>query len=107
MFKFTAKEENIDCWGMSFVCIYGTHINGGYVAITNWGVAAELSDHQGDTAYNRGKILEALERSPYVSYLPRDDKARLSLANDLAGIISAKIGELTAPTHKDYLGQGG
>ena len=36
-YKVTAKEENINCHGLSFLCVLGEHINGGYVAILNWG----------------------------------------------------------------------
>ena len=94
MYKLISCEKNISCHGLSFLCIYGTHVNGGFVAILNWGVSAELSVHSSDLAYNRGKLLEALERSPYASWLPSDSDARSALARDLAMIISDLIKEL-------------
>lgn len=93
-YKVTAKEENINCHGLSFLCVLGEHINGGYVAILNWGVAAELSSHHNELDYNRKRILEALERSPYVSYLPSDEKTRSAVARDLAMMIGERIVEM-------------
>lgn len=90
----TVKEENIDCHGLSFLCIYGKHINGGFVAITNWGVSAELSAHRDDLSYNRYKILEALERSSEVAWLPSDEEARSAVARDLAMMIAERIEEM-------------
>ncbi len=97
-FKVIAREESIDCHGLSFLCIYGKHINGGFVAITNWGVAAELSVHINDLAYNRSKLLEALERSSEVSWLPSDEEARSAVARDLAMMIGERISEIEAET---------
>lgn len=85
--KVNALEYSIDCCGLSFLCIIGRHINGGFVAITNWGVAAELSAHPGDVGYNSDQIYEALSRSNDVAYLPRDNKARNMIAYDLAKAI--------------------
>ena len=93
-FKLAAKEESIDCHGLNFLCVYGKHINGGFVAIINWGVAAELSSHGSDLSYNRSKILEALERSPDVAWLPTDEEARTAIARDLAVMIGERIEEL-------------
>lgn len=90
-YKVTAREENINCHGLSFLCVYGQHINGGYVAILNWGVSAELSVHCNELNYNRKKILDALERSPYVSYLPSDLDARRAVARDLAMMIGERL----------------
>lgn len=90
----TVKEESIDCHGLSFLCIYGKHINGGFVAIINWGVSAELSAHRSDLSYNRSKILEALERSPEVAWLPSDKEERSAVARDLAMMIGERIEEM-------------
>lgn len=93
-YKVTAKEENLNCHGLSFLCVFGKHINGGYVAILNWGVSAELSAHRNELDYNRKKMLEALERSTYVSYLPSDEEARSAVARDLAMMIGERIAEM-------------
>lgn len=93
-YELTAKEESIDCHGLNFLCIYGKHINGGFAAITNWGVAAELSAHRSDLNYNRSKVLEALERSPEATWLPQDPEARSAVARDLAAMLSERISQL-------------
>ncbi len=79
-----AKEKNVNSHGMRFLCIFGQYINGGYVAILNWGVAAELSDSGCSVAYNTSKILEALERSPDAALLPTAQTARSEIARELA-----------------------
>ncbi|MBR1383846.1 MAG: hypothetical protein IJ555_08570 [Ruminococcus sp.] len=93
-YELIAREESIDCHGLNFLCIYGKHINGGFVAIPNWGVAAELSAHQYDTDYNKGKLLSALERSPEEAWLPSDPDARSAIAHDLAQMIEQRIRQL-------------
>ncbi len=91
---FIGREESIDCHGLDFLCLYGKHINGGFVAIINWGVAAELSAHGNDVRYNTEKILAALERSPDVGWLPDSKDGRKSIAHDLAQMIGDRIKEL-------------
>lgn len=93
-FNFIAKEESLTCHGLTFLCLYGKHINGGFVAIINWGVAAELSEHQSDLAYNHKKIMEALDRSPKIDWLPSDEDARSAVARDLAMMIGERIGNM-------------
>lgn len=90
-YKLNAREYSIDCHGLNFLCVLGRHINGGFVAIINWGVSAELSAHMSDEGYNATKILNALERSDYVGYLPSDREARSAIAYDLAVMIGEKI----------------
>lgn len=55
MNKVAAKEMNIDVEGYSFLCIFGEHINGGFLAIPNWNVCVELGD-ENDFAYNSDRI---------------------------------------------------
>lgn len=78
-----AAEYSIECHGLSFLCIIGEHINGGFIAIVDWGVAAELGDKD-DIRYNADSIFESLERTSCLKYLPRDEKARYTLAKDIA-----------------------
>lgn len=92
--RFKAKEESIDYHGLDFLCLYGKHINGGFVAIINWGVAAELSAHGNDVRYNTDKILAALERSPDVDWLPDSKDGRKAVAHDLAQMIGERIAAL-------------
>ena len=96
-YSFTAKEESIECHGLDFLCLYGRHINGGFVAIINWGVAAELSAYGNDVGYNRRKILDALERSPDVGWLPSDEAARSAVARDLAQMLGERMSLLSEP----------
>lgn len=39
------KEISIDWNGNNYLVIYGTHINGGFFSIPNWGIGGELSSH--------------------------------------------------------------
>ena len=57
----TVQEANINWDGYSFLCAFGKHINGAWIAILNFGVSAELSKF--DVSYNTAKIKEALKRS--------------------------------------------
>lgn len=38
-----AIELSIDTHGMNFLCIFGEHINGGFISVLNWNVSAEIS----------------------------------------------------------------
>ena len=60
MDKVTAKEMNINAGGYSFLCIFGEHINGGFLAIPNWNVCVELGN-KNDKAYNSDKIYKAIQ----------------------------------------------
>lgn len=51
-------EIDVEFHGYSYLVIYGTHINGGFCCIPNWGIACEMSDPS-DTFFNS----EALMRS--------------------------------------------
>lgn len=59
-YKATAREFSIDACGYNFLCIVGEHINGGFLAILNWGVSAELSDDWNDIDYNSMCIYQVL-----------------------------------------------
>ena len=96
-YSFIAKEESIECHGLDFLCLYGKHINGGFVAIINWGVAAELSAYNNSLRYNTDKILSALERSPDIAWLPSDETARSAVARDLAQMIGERMSLLSEP----------
>ena len=90
---FTAKEISIDCHGLNFYCVYGTYINGGYLAILNWGVSAELSSHNGSVGYNRDKLLAALKHSPSRFWLPKG-KELDDLVYNLSEVITKRIIEM-------------
>lgn len=60
MRKLKVKEESISVGGFSFLCIFGEHINGGFLAIPNWNICCELGDAN-DFAYNTNKIYIALK----------------------------------------------
>lgn len=47
-----AKECSTSICGFHFLCIFGKHINGGFLAIPNWNICVELSDDINDFAYN-------------------------------------------------------
>lgn len=84
-YKVSAQEVSIDCCGLSFLTIFGTHINGGYAAFPGYGVSAELSVH--DVSYNKERILEALRRSSD-SWLPDSDDALRQMSGELSEVIT-------------------
>ena len=51
-------EKSLDYNGYSYLTIFGTHINGGFIAIPNWGIACEADD-DGNISYNRERLTEA------------------------------------------------
>lgn len=87
----TVKYKDIEFRGMNFECLYGTRSNGGYVAILNFGVCANLSGFEGDYRYNSEKLLSAFSHSPSVGWLPSDEQARAEFVNGLSRIITDKI----------------
>lgn len=60
LFSVKAKEITLDVQGYHFLCIIGTHINGGFLAIPNWNICCELGDAN-DFAYNTNKIYIAIK----------------------------------------------
>lgn len=60
--KVTAKEKSISIAGYDFLCIFGVHINGGYLAIPNWNICIELSDNASDFAYNSDQIYTVIKQ---------------------------------------------
>lgn len=64
IYHTTSEAASIDSNGHNFYCIYGTHINGNYISIQNWGVNAELSEAT-DVFYNKGAISEALTKASF------------------------------------------
>lgn len=79
--EIQAKEISIDTHGLNFLCIIGTHINGGFVAIPNWSIAAELA--RGEQGYNKTQIETALNNSKYAA-LWTDEQAQTEIAAELA-----------------------
>jgi hypothetical protein len=86
--EIQAREISIDTHGLNFLCIIGQHINGGFVAIPNWSIAAELA--RGEQGYNKHQIETALNNSKYAS-LWADDKAQAEIAEELAGALTALL----------------
>lgn len=58
----SADEISFNTCGFNFLFIVGEHINGGFIAILNWGLSAELSDDWNDTFYNANAIEEAMSK---------------------------------------------
>lgn len=57
-FEATAIEMRISIDGISYLVIYGEHINGYYCALPQDGIACELSDPY-DFSYNVDKMMGA------------------------------------------------
>ena len=50
-------EHDVQFNGCSYVVIFGRHINGGFVAVPNWNVCAEVSA-DGSILYNAERLEE-------------------------------------------------
>lgn len=48
-------EQELQFNGCSYLVIFGRHINGGFIAIPNWNISAELSA-DGSILYNAEKL---------------------------------------------------
>lgn len=83
--KFSAQEMNFQTHGYSFDCHFGTHINGGWLAIINWGVACELSTD--DSGYNADQIWMALSGYQNGTYFSETELAEIpvELAKEITG----------------------
>lgn len=92
-FNITAQELSVETHGLSFLCAFGTHINGGWCAILNYGVSCELSDYPNSTESNAAAIANALANSPSEmrAWLPKGNKARMEIAMELSKIITENI----------------
>ena len=83
-----AREISIDTHGLNFLCVIGTHINGGFVAIPNWSIAAELA--RGEQGYNWQQIEKALNNSKAAA-LWADEQAQKEIAADLAAVLTPML----------------
>lgn len=84
--KVSAKEKTISAGGYSFLCIFGTHINGGFLAIPNWNICVELSEAN-DKDYNFCKIYDALCQNIFVTELKLSKEKIYAISNKLANEI--------------------
>lgn len=83
-----AREISIDTHGLNFLCVIGTHINGGFVAIPNWSIAAELA--RGEQGYNTTQIETALNNSKAAA-LWTDEQAQKEIAAELAAALTPML----------------
>ena len=91
--KVSAKEKNIDAGGYSFLCIFGTHINGGFLAIPNWNICVELSEAN-DKDYKFCKIYDALCQNAFIIELKLTENTINMIASKLANeIMKEFLGE--------------
>lgn len=63
-------EFSVDWNGFNFLIIYGKHINGWFIAITNWNVCVEAVEPS-DECYNATKLARANFHDEAPSYLAR------------------------------------
>lgn len=97
---FSANEITLNVSGLAFDVHYGTHTNGGWCAIVNFGVAAELSASPYDAAYNTEKIHKALSHSPDAAWLPQDEQARKAIAHTIAEELTKRISARMPETYE-------
>lgn len=87
----SVNELSIDCGGLNFLTIIGTHINGGFIAFPGYGVSAELSID--DSNYNTLQIFNALKFSDN-SWLPKSNDTLKNIARELSITITPVIKQL-------------
>ena len=51
-------EHSIEIDGMSYLVIFGTHINGGFICVPNHNWGCEASDYINSAGYNAKKLIE-------------------------------------------------
>lgn len=54
------QEFSVDYNGLNYLVIYGKHINGGFIAIPNWGISVEASVPT-DIFYNTERLASEFE----------------------------------------------
>lgn len=86
-YDIKAMELSIDIGDLNFLCAFGTHINGGWTAIINWGIAAELSSF-GDIDYNTDRLYAALANTNM------HDTTKIKIAKGLSEVISPLIKQM-------------
>ncbi len=84
-FKCNCKEVSISHNGISYLVIYGKHINGAYCAFPKLNIAAELSGYDGDYGYNEKKLHLAITDKE--EYLDNDTETVCALAHIITDII--------------------
>lgn len=90
-FKAAVMEVSIETNGFSFLCLIGTHVNGGYISILTLGVCAELTHYEDGVGYNADRIFHALKYA--------DDNRRGMVAGrerEIANAISKEVTPLIA-----------
>ncbi len=85
--KFSAQEMNFQTHGYTFDCHFGTHLNGGWLAIINFGIACELTTD--DIGYNIERIHTALSSYQNGTYFSETELAEIPVA--LAKAIIEKL----------------
>lgn len=69
-------------------CIFGKHVGGGFIAIVNWGVSAEISSRKNDISCNEIEIYYALKKVKEAAYLSKDEKVKRDIAHNIAVAIN-------------------
>lgn len=82
------KEINIEMHGYKCTCLIGMYSKGGFLAIPNLCIAAQLKPN--NRAYNERQIMQALKYSKSAA-LFFDETAQTELAEELALTFSAQL----------------
>lgn len=64
-------EHTLSVNDSAYLIIFGRHINGGFIAIPNWGICCEASDNLPTSSYNREQLVQA----------GLDENAAIAIAN--------------------------
>lgn len=65
------KEISIEVGGMSYLTIYGRHVNGWYLCMPGWNVSCELGNPADSSAWNLDSLTGAFHK---VGYKPEQAK---------------------------------
>lgn len=88
-FQATVREVSIDCYGFSWLCLVGKHINGYFFAELHFGLATELSGFEEDI----DNIFACL-KNHHDSFLTKNEEVLMKIAEELYETITPLIFEL-------------
>ena len=52
-------EHSLAIGGLSYLVIYGMHINGGFICIPNWNIGCEAANNEYSIDFNTDKLINA------------------------------------------------
>jgi polyhydroxyalkanoate synthesis regulator phasin len=101
-------EHTVSLYGRSYLVIFGTHINGGFLCVPNYGWGCEASAYANETGFNEERLLRAgvpeeiaLPIAEYVDEWIRNHQEQVNEVNAAAqDRMMQRIRELQQPKEK-------